>query len=351
MKKNITIFLAMIILLTGCIPSPPPPPKTATQTSPLIPSLFRTTSRGDVWAMKNDIYGVGGVSRKIQYANLNAMKYDPQDPNTIYIATDTGIYYTFNRGDGWFQTLSDKGIVNDIAIDPANKCVLYALVHDSIYKSTDCSRSWDRIHFTSTAGEYFTAILVSKADSRLVFVGTSTGLLLQSSNGGVSWEIKQPINSPIGILLPHPNKPQSFIMVTPNFGIQRTDDNAQTWISLNQKPVYAADGKPMVAGDQRPLTLNDLPGTTNYYDLKFDTSQKDGLIYASSYGIFRFINNDHWQEIKILSLQSQQRIFSVAVDGTNGNNIYFATTGAFYRSSNAGVDWTVKRLAQIFAGS
>jgi hypothetical protein len=345
MSKTPIILLCVVsIAAAGCTSQKSQQPTSVIQKTPVIESLYRTSDSGDTWSERNALYVTGGTAKKVQYGTLNTAVFDPQDQNTIYLATDVGIYYTYNRGEGRFLTLTGKGIINDVVVDPSNKCTIYALAHDSIFKSTDCSRTWNRIHFTSTANEYFTAILISKSDPRLIFVGTSTGLLLRSTNAGTTWDLFQAINSPITLFLPHPTNPQSFIMVTPMFGIQRTDTNGATWVTLNDLPVYASDGTPMTTGEQNIKSLKDLSGTSAFYDLTFDASQKDGLIYASSYGIFRLINNDHWQELTILSKPSTQVINAVAMDTTNGQTIYFATPGAFYRSFDGGATWSVRTL-------
>lgn len=316
------------------------------EAKPTLPAsgLFKTVDAGETWSQKSALYILSAPTRTLAYSRITFFIFDPQDSNTIYLGTDRGIYYSYNRGEGWFHTVPGPGIVNSLAVDPYNKCTLYAAVHNAIYKSADCARTWDKIHFSSLTGEFFTTVLVSRSDSSRVWVGSSKGTLLESRNGGVSWQVNQYIqDSTITSFVQHPFDANVVYMVSPKLGIQRTADGA-TWVKLNELPVHNADGTPMLKKNGTTSLLRELSGANTYYDLKFDTSQAEGLLYASAYGIFRLINGEYWQEIEILNKPKQQKILTIAVDGATGQNIYFGTLGAFYRSENSGIDWSVRNL-------
>lgn len=319
------------------------------QAKPTLPlsGVFKTPDRGDSWFQKGDLYVLSGQSKKLSFTNVTFLKFDPQDPNTLYMGTDNGIYYSFSRGEGWFQTLQGRGVVNDVAIAPDNKCTLYAAVFNRVYKTVDCTRNWDLVHFSSLPQQFYTAILVSYADSNTIYLGTSDGAIISSKNGGVSWEVLKFVDSPVTRLLGYGAYPNSLYLVTPKFGIQKSDDGGLTWVSLNTLPVHDAEGDLMLRNGQTPVKLNELQGANTYYDLKFDTSVKEGLIYASAYGIFRLIDGAYWQEINTLSKPLQTTIHAVDIDTVDGKSIFFATTGALYRSENGGKEWTIKSLPSI----
>ncbi len=342
MYRRLGILFIASLLLSGCISLK------SSQNSqvPVLPAagLFKTTTKGETWLQKGDLYTVGGVAQKIAYGDIMFIKVDPLDPNALYIGTDAGLYYSYNRGEGWFRTLEGKGLVNDIAVDPTDKCTIYAAINIYVYKTTDCARTWNAIHFSSLTGQFFTSILVSKADSNLIFLGASDGAMLYSKNAGVSWEVFKVFDSTIITrMMQHPKDPKSFYVMTPRYGIQETTDNGVTWKTLHDLPVRSADGTIMQLAPNTPTTLKDLPGALKFYDLQFDPSQSDGLIYASGYGIFRLINGEYWQEIQILSKPQAEIVYTVTLDAT-GTNLYFATNGAFYRSENGGKDWSVRKL-------
>lgn len=341
-RHSFFILLGISLILSGCSTVTTKNNKAETQAS-LAGGLFYTQNAGDVWKQRNDLYSIG-AAKKIQYSTVTFLKFDPSDPRTLYLGTNNGVYYSYNDGEGWFQTKPGSGVVNDLAIDPHDKCILYAAVHDKIYKSEDCARSWTLVHFSSLKGQYFTSIYVSPSDTKNILLGSSNGTLVLSRNSGVSWEVVRYLESPITRFVPHPKDPTALYIVSQKFGIQVTRDNATTLTSLNELPVRKADGSYFPGKKDTSAQLKDLSQANTFYDLKFDESQQNGLIYASGYGIFRMLNEEYWQEIEILNKPKQTKIFSVALDGRDGKSLYFATTGAFYRSINAGKDWTVKQL-------
>ena len=339
MKKFIILSVAVVIL-SGCVV------QQRKQTTTLIPGagIFKTGDKGEQWAVKGDLLATGGSAQKFGYANVTFMKFDPQDASTVYVGTENALYYSYSRGEGWLKTLANQGTINDIAIDPQDKCTLYAAVHNKIFKSIDCSRSWQLMHFSSLANQYFAAILVSQQDSDHIFVGASDGALIHSRNAGVAWDVLRYVDSPIYKFVPHPHEPSSFYMVNQRDSVLKTSDLGVTWKILADLPVHTPAGVVKVDERKNPILLGQLPGARTYMDMTFDTSQKDGILYASGYGLFRLIDGEYWQEIEILNKPQQARIFSIAIDGTTGKSLYFATTGAFYRSENGGLDWTVRAL-------
>lgn len=342
MVRSVTILIGISLILVGCSVIRVQNSRTGSQDGP-AGGLFFTQNGGDVWALRNDLYAVG-TPKKIQYSSVTFLKFDPSEPQTLYLGTNNGIYYTSNDGEGWFQTKPGSGVANDLAIDPNNACILYAAVHDKIYKSEDCARSWTLIHFSSLKGQFFTSLYVSPADSRTVLLGASNGSLIISRNSGVSWEVVRYLDTPIIRFVPHPKDPAALYIVSQKFGIQVTRDSATTLTSLNELPVRKADGTEFQGKGDKTAQLKELSQSSTFYDLKFDESQQNGLIYASGYGIFRLINEEYWQEIEILNKPRQAKIYSVALDGLDGSALYFATNGAFYRSDNSGKEWTVKQL-------
>src|SRR3989344_1442533 len=134
MLKKIIIAVMGLTLLSGCGTISI---KNNSTRQPVLPNygVFKTSNKGDLWQQKGALYSIDGTRKTISYGQPAFFKFDPQDANTLYVGTDNGIFYSFSRGEGWFQTLQGKGIVNDIAIDPRDKCTLYAAVHDKVYKS------------------------------------------------------------------------------------------------------------------------------------------------------------------------------------------------------------------------
>ena len=51
-----------------------------------------------------------------------------------------------------------------------------------------------------------------------------------------------------------------------------------------------------------------------------------------------------WQIINLITTPLQTYIYSLGVNPKNENELFYGTASAFYRTTNGGANWTVKRL-------
>ena len=340
--KKLFLLAACGLLLVGCVRVTNSSKKQPVVVLP-INGIFKTVDQGQTWFQRGNVYTLDGTKAVVPDLNVTAMVPDPSDANTVYLASDKGIYYTYNRGDGWNSTLATEGVVNSIAVDPNSRCVLYAAAHNKFFKSVDCARSWQKTHFTTLADEFYTAIYIPRANSNVIFLATSKGTLERSDDAGQSWQVQTFFRDAITGFIDNPSSSTIFYAVQHN-DIQETTDAGATWTTLFSLPVHAADAATDIGKAAAGITLAEISGSRTIYDVKYDASQGDGLIYASGYGIFRLVNREYWQEIEVLNKPQEQAVYSIAIDGHTGTDLYFTTTGAFYRSANAGKEWSVRDL-------
>jgi photosystem II stability/assembly factor-like uncharacterized protein len=115
---------------------------------------------------------------------LYAMMYQYSDPNKKY----SSLYKTIDGGDSWIaieKNIETEGYF-EFAIDPSNGNTLYLTTNLALYKSSDGGGNWEKLvgisRFKSGAT---TALVVDPIDSQLLYVG---GLgVFTSLDGGVSW--------------------------------------------------------------------------------------------------------------------------------------------------------------------
>ena len=136
------------------------------------------------------------------------MVIDPRSPRRMYAAgVSGGIWKTTNRGKRW-RPVGDEMTnlaVNALAFDPANPDTIYAgtgegffreevratdlpLRGGGIFVSHDRGESWSLV--PSTAGRRFhwvNDLIVSHHDSSRIYAATRAGVL-RSSNGGATWK-------------------------------------------------------------------------------------------------------------------------------------------------------------------
>ena len=92
-------------------------------------SVFLSVNSGDTWREAVAMATVG-QPQSIRDVNVKTMTIDPQDSKAVYLATrENGLYYTYNIiQDGWIKVKGAVGAINDVKVDPKNKCIIYAAV-------------------------------------------------------------------------------------------------------------------------------------------------------------------------------------------------------------------------------
>ena len=152
--------------------------------------MWKSSDRGVTWANKRALVVSSKVTATGALFNVTDMVMDPQDNKTIYLATaQYGLVYSLDGGDSWqLARISGVSKINAIAVDPKQKCTVYATSGNKIYKTVDCARDWQQIFFEPRTAVTFTRLVVDWYNPTNLYVGTSDGDILRSQSQGVSWE-------------------------------------------------------------------------------------------------------------------------------------------------------------------
>jgi photosystem II stability/assembly factor-like uncharacterized protein len=107
--------------------------------------------------------------------NVQSIAMNPQDSNTLYTATNAGVFKTTDGGESWNPV--NAGL-------PQVPTTLYAWNAQGLYKTTDGSTSWKAI---DPGGYPFaSSLVVDPHDSDVVYGFNSNGLM-KSTDGAVTW--------------------------------------------------------------------------------------------------------------------------------------------------------------------
>jgi len=139
------------------------------------------------------------------YGNISSrivtVKFDPVNPNTIYIgAAYGGIWKSTNSGLNWvaktdFEVSLSSGA---IAIDPANTNNLYYGTGEATYsgasyygrgllKSTNGGDNWISITTGLPSSSYFSRIVIKPGASNILFAALGVNGLYKSTDAGYNW--------------------------------------------------------------------------------------------------------------------------------------------------------------------
>lgn len=273
---------------------------------------------------------------------------DPSDPDEVWLGTwGKGIYKSY---DGMDFDAPASGIgnfmfgkhVNDILVDPRSPDTVYVATEEGVFRTTDGGASWTD----------FSAGLGTRQVRTLAM--TSSGFLLAGTLGyemyrihpsyqtswsqlpafdefGVFWPIWN--NRPLyqySSLLFHPTNPDVIYFGTFPAGVYVSRDGGQSWLESN--PGWPNDG---------------------VFTLVFHPQNTD-IIYAGTYNGL-MVSTDagaHW-EVRDSGWPGEQWVFSIAFDPRDPNVMYACSKngenegtgrpgfhGTVMKSTDGGIRWT-----------
>ena len=319
----IIMLTAISLMISGCTISFGGTPSNA------LGGVFVSTDSGQTWKHIVEVPTVSGKPGSIAGASIYRMSYDPQDYKTIYLATDNmGIVYTYDSGQTWkqFDDLN-KGRVRAVAVDPDNKCNLYALSANRLYKSTDCGRTWDNPYYHQNPEVTLRDIEIDHYTSSVVYLATSDGEVLKSINSGQTWSVAYTLKGDaFSDLVMDPSDSRIIYAASTKKGIYKSINSGQTWESLGEG-------------------LKQYSGSHGYVRLVSDPATAGGLILISNYGMLR--SRDYgqtWEAVNLVSNSKNVGLYSVAVNPKNSNEIYYTTRSSLVRSTDGGQSWSSQKL-------
>ncbi len=166
---------------------------------------------------------------------VNQMAVDPNDATIWYAGAPAGgIWKSTNAGDSWTTLFDDfpQIGVSGIAIDPNDSNTIYIATGDDdagdsfsvgVFKSTDGGATWDETGLNPSNTDEATRmneIVIDPTNSDIVWVGTNAGLQ-KSLDGGDTWEVKRVGN--ITDFKLKPDDPNTIYAVSPNQYFRSTD--------------------------------------------------------------------------------------------------------------------------------
>ncbi|MGE5426211.1 MAG: WD40/YVTN/BNR-like repeat-containing protein [Bacillota bacterium] len=306
--------------------------------------------KGATWRQMSLVPTVTGKPQSLGGVDVKVLSADPEDSAAVYLGTyDRGLYYTYNVNNGWnsMSTLR-QGTINDVRVDPKNKCSIFSAIDNRLFRSQDCGRSWQEVYYDNNPGVSVTAIAIDHFDSDNLYIGTSRGDVLKSIDHGTSWRAIQRVDQGILRIVVSPLDSRRIFVATSKNNIYSfysntaTDPNDSSNIEKN----FAVTDWQDVG-----IVLKDFQMGNAFRDIVACTA--DGTLFlASDKAIVRSPDQGiTWENITLLQPEKDAVINAVAVNPKDSKEIFYVTNTAFFRSSDGGVTWTTKKLPTSRAGS
>ncbi len=344
--KFIIIILAAALLTSACTIT-----TTSTSTENSADgdySVFLSVDYGDIWRPMTSLRSISERPQNISNLNVNIMAMDPNDSFAVYLASfDKGLYYTYNIAEGWNKVEGlPRTTINDIKVDPKDKCTIYVALGNKVYRSVDCTRNWSEIYFDNNVEVNVNTIVVDHYNSNNIYLGTSRGEIIKSIDQGQSWRTIQRLEEGIAKLIASPLDSRLLFVATPNNQIYSFISNTIT------NPSEPTDIENNFIVDSW-LDLNDLLINYNLgHKFRDLIIAKDGtMLLATEKAILRSPDEGiSWEKLNLIPSEDDAIINSLVIGPQDSQNIYYVTNTTFFRSNDGGVAWTTKKLPTKRAG-
>jgi photosystem II stability/assembly factor-like uncharacterized protein len=141
--------------------------------------LFKSTDGGASWVALGSGFPTGNTGNATQFVNqsINVVIVDPDNHQTVYLASNSGLFRSTDGGLNWNKATAPAGAANSLVLDPTSPAaarILYAgIAGVGVAQSTNGGQNWNTILNAATpavaaaltAGSYtaFSKIIVALA--------------------------------------------------------------------------------------------------------------------------------------------------------------------------------------------
>jgi len=132
--------------------------------------VYAVSLHTTVWVTTNANSGTAAIWNDVTRnlpGGIWAITVDPTDPQTAYLACDSGVYKTTNMGTTWTQQGVSNLIYRDVAIDPADTKHIFAASSAGVFASTDGGLTWGNMSDGIPAGMMVSGLSFNAASRQL----------------------------------------------------------------------------------------------------------------------------------------------------------------------------------------
>jgi photosystem II stability/assembly factor-like uncharacterized protein len=282
-----------------------------------IIDVFRTTNGGTSFSNITDGYGSGNV-----HVDQHNLFFHPNDPSTIIVLNDGGIYKSTNGGNSFINLNQNLTLTQfyRIAANPSNPSHILGGTQDNGTQQTYSSINWSAA-FGGDGGE----VAFNRINPNYIIGEAQNGNLSISSNGGSSWQWNMTgINSSEAVawvapIIAHPTENGVFYCARQK--VYKTTNNGLNWTAISSN-VY---------------------GTNSVRELAI--SYSNPLIMYASAGskVLKSVDGGSTWTLVSTGLPAKT-VSSVQVHPSNPDLVISTHSGfgtpKVYKSTNGGTSWT-----------
>jgi photosystem II stability/assembly factor-like uncharacterized protein len=260
--------------------------------------------------------------------NVAAILVDERQPGRVFSALRNGdIYISGDNGKDWnrLSTITPWSRVYQLVQDPENGETLYAATETGLYRTRDLGKTWSLLPRGDGSSPSCRVITIDPWKSSTLYLGTRREGIYKTPDGGVTWEARNNggesdlAGAEVFDLKVDPGKPDAVVAALGGIGIVRSTDAGTTWGRLT------ADFSSL-SPTTTQVVIHPRNGAT--------------LVYATDAG--RIVRTTNEGETWSISKRDQEgwRVLTLSTDPGNPQNLFAGTEGGILRSTDFGSSWS-----------
>jgi photosystem II stability/assembly factor-like uncharacterized protein len=187
--------------------------------------VYRSDEEGSLWTPAS-----GGLPEVLLVAGLTV---HPTDANTVYAATNLGLFKTTDGGGSWRAAGKDFGPVRSVAVDPKRPETVYAATgFKGIFKSRDGGITWAPASEGLPAEADVVAVSVDPTYPLTLFAAVNldaSGGIYRSRDGGATWQRVKATEALVRDIAVDPRRPDRVYAGVERLGLLRSEDGGRDW--------------------------------------------------------------------------------------------------------------------------
>jgi photosystem II stability/assembly factor-like uncharacterized protein len=283
--------------------------------------IYRSDNAGDSW---RKLIGIPGTHRR-----THILTQDPRASETIYAGTTLGLFKSADEGRTWRHLTFEQ--VNGMVFDPDDPRTLYlATEHAGVLKSIDAGET---VHPVNVGFANHNLTQITGDGQRLYASSAYEGLyggVFVSSDGGLHWILQANEHALLGRnlhSLAAAPLPGGGLFAAAEDAVLRSADGGKTWVPLAAQPRVPT---PAAATPTSRIRI---------YSLRTVQTDKLVLLAGTQAGLFRSLNGGaSWTVVKDAALGGLP-VLSIYMPPRGAARIAARTTGGIFISEDMGGTW------------
>ncbi len=318
--------LMLVLLSAGC----------SLFSHPVASGIVKTVNGGTDWTFSNTV--TGAKVSPLQSLSISKMFFDPTNREIVYAGGyNGGLYKSTDSGSTWKEILSNI-LVYDAVMNPSDTKTIYVAGyfsdHGRVIVTHDGGTSWQQTFNEESMQNPVRSIALNPADPKQVIIGTATGELIKSLDGGQNWQI---LHNFLAKFTGMVWQGSGLYILTREKGLQKSTDLGLTFQSLNGS---------LITSNTNTLFEQQSTGPESFYQFYVSQINPNLLYMTTDLGLYKSADEGKtWVNVRLPIKNGTQEAHAIAVSQTTSSIVYTSSGTTVYKSVDAGLSWQTQKIA------